>query len=87
MLIKPNLMALDDSFPMPLYGGLTTTRLVEDMVILLKERGVASITVGEGSTYGRSFGLPTRNAPMAVMVSPGRGGIRISKKALTPSIP
>lgn len=59
VFIKPNLVALDEGFPMPLYGVLTTTRLVQDMVILLKEHGVASITIGEGSVYGRNFGVPT----------------------------
>jgi uncharacterized protein (DUF362 family) len=57
--IKPNLVALDESFPMPLYGVVTTTRLVHDMVLLLKEHGVQSITIGEGSVYGKNFGVPT----------------------------
>jgi uncharacterized protein (DUF362 family) len=57
--IKPNLVALDESFPMPLFGVVTTTRLVHDMVLLLKEHGVESITIGEGSVYGKSFGVPT----------------------------
>ncbi|MCF8061748.1 MAG: DUF362 domain-containing protein [Deltaproteobacteria bacterium] len=57
--IKPNLVALDESFPIPLYGVVTTTRLVHDMVLLLKEHGVESITIGEGSVYGRNFGVPT----------------------------
>ncbi|MFO7785778.1 MAG: DUF362 domain-containing protein [Thermodesulfobacteriota bacterium] len=57
--IKPNLVALDESFPMPLFGVVTTTRLVHDMVILLKEHGVESITIGEGSAYGKNFGVPT----------------------------
>ena len=30
------------AFPMPYYGVLTTTRLVHDMVILLKEHGITS---------------------------------------------
>ncbi len=49
VFIKPNLVALDEGFPMPLYGVLTTTRLVHDMVLLLKEQGVGSITIAEGS--------------------------------------
>ncbi len=57
--IKPNLVALDESFPMPLFGVVTTTRLVHDMVILLKEHGVDSITIGEGSVYGKNFGVTT----------------------------
>ncbi len=59
VLIKPNLMALDDTYPMPFYGVYTTTRLVQDMVILLKEHGVERITIGEGSAYGKHFGVET----------------------------
>lgn len=59
VLIKPNLVAMDDRFPMALYGVLTTTRLVEDMVILLKEHGVKRITIAEGSVRGGDFGLGT----------------------------
>ncbi|MGD8386100.1 MAG: DUF362 domain-containing protein [Desulfobacteraceae bacterium] len=59
VFIKPNLVALDERFPIPLFGVLTTTRLVHDMVILLKERGVDHITIGEGSVYGKGFGVPT----------------------------
>lgn len=59
VFIKPNLVALDEGFPMPLYGVLTTTRLVHDMVLLLKEQDVGSITIGEGSVYGKNFGVPT----------------------------
>jgi len=57
--IKPNLMALDDRYPMPLYGVFTTTRLVHDMVFLLKEFGVDHITIGEGSVRGKDFGVST----------------------------
>ena len=57
--IKPNLVALDDRYPMPLYGVFTTTRLVHDMVILLKEFGVNHITIGEGSVRGKDFGVST----------------------------
>ena len=51
VFIKPNLVGYDDSFPMPLYGIFTTTRLVEDMIIALKDYGVKKITIGEGSVY------------------------------------
>jgi len=57
--IKPNLVALDDRYPMPLYGVFTTTRLVHDMVLLLKEFGVDHITIGEGSARGKDFGVST----------------------------
>jgi uncharacterized protein (DUF362 family) len=59
VLIKPNLMALDDRYPMSLYGVFTTTRLVHDMVILLKEYGMEKISIGEGSTRGKHYGVST----------------------------
>ena len=59
VFIKPNLVAMDEQYPMPLYGVYTTTRLVHDMVILLKEHGAEKITIGEGSVYGKGFGLKT----------------------------
>lgn len=59
VFIKPNLVALDDRYPMPLYGVFTTTRLVHDMVVLLKEFGVDHITIGEGSVRGKDFGVST----------------------------
>ena len=59
VFVKPNLVALDDRYPMPLYGVFTTTRLVHDMVVLLKEFGVDHITIGEGSVRGKGFGVST----------------------------
>jgi uncharacterized protein (DUF362 family) len=59
VLIKPNLVSLDDQYPMTLYGVFTTTRLVHDMVILLKEYGVDKISIGEGSVRGKGYGVPT----------------------------
>ena len=46
VFIKPNLVAMDSQYPMALYGIFTTTRLVQDMVLLLKEFGVGNITIG-----------------------------------------
>ena len=59
VFIKPNLVALDDRYPMPLYGVFTTTRLVHDMVTVLKGFGIRHITIGEGSVRGKDFGVPT----------------------------
>jgi uncharacterized protein (DUF362 family) len=59
VFLKPNLVAWEDKYPMPLYGVFTTTRLVHDMIILLKEQGVEKITVAEGSTHGKGFGVGT----------------------------
>ena len=52
VLIKPNLVGWDPVFPVAPYGVYTTSRLVEDMVIILKEFGVNQITIGEGSAQG-----------------------------------
>ncbi|MBN2032586.1 MAG: DUF362 domain-containing protein [Deltaproteobacteria bacterium] len=57
--IKPNLVAFDDRYPMPLYGVFSTTRLVHDMVFLLKEFGINHISIGEGSFRGKDFAVST----------------------------
>ena len=52
VLIKPNLLGWDPVFPVAPYGVYTTSRLVEDMVIQLKEFGIRDITIGEGNSQG-----------------------------------
>ncbi len=50
--IKPNIVFWTRHIPFPKWGVLTTSRVVEDMVILLKERGIDEITILEGiATY------------------------------------
>lgn len=49
VLIKPNLVVWLDGVNFPKFGVLTTARLIEDMVILLAERGVKDITLAEGA--------------------------------------
>ena len=50
--IKPNIVFWARHIPFPKWGVLTTSRVVEDMVILLKERGIEEITILEGiGTY------------------------------------
>ncbi len=49
VVIKPNLVAWDDEYPIAPFGVYTTTKLVEDLIICLKEFGCTSITIGEGS--------------------------------------
>ena len=49
VLIKPNLVGWDPVYPIAPYGVYTTSRLVEDMVTLLKDYGVKDIIIGEGS--------------------------------------
>lgn len=49
VMIKPNLVAWDERYPIPPFGVYTTTRLVEDLVICLKDFGCSQIAIGEGS--------------------------------------
>lgn len=49
VLIKPNLVTWDDQYTIAPFGVFTTTRLIEDMIILLKDYGCKDIFVGEGS--------------------------------------
>jgi uncharacterized protein (DUF362 family) len=60
VLIKPNLVGWDPDYPLAPYGVYTTSRLVEDMVILLSNYGVKDIAIGEGSV--RRVGLKKRQA-------------------------
>jgi len=53
VFIKPNVIFWTRKTVFPKYGVITTSRLVEDAVVLLKERGIDDITIGEG--------LATRN--------------------------
>jgi len=55
VFIKPNLVGYGTIFPMPLYGIFTTTRLVEDTIIALKDYGAKRIIVGEGSVYIKGY--------------------------------
>ena len=48
VFIKPNIVFWSRTTPFPKWGVITTSRVVEDMVILLKERGIADIIIGEG---------------------------------------
>ena len=48
VFIKPNIVFWSRFGPFPTYGIIATSRVVEDMVILLKERGIKKIMIGEG---------------------------------------
>jgi uncharacterized protein (DUF362 family) len=48
VFIKPNVIYWTSKTVFPKYGVITTSRVVEDAVILLKERGIDDITIGEG---------------------------------------
>jgi uncharacterized protein (DUF362 family) len=49
VFIKPNIVFWTRKVAFPKWGVITTSRVVEDMVVLLKERGVSEITIGEGT--------------------------------------
>jgi uncharacterized protein (DUF362 family) len=48
VFVKPNIVFWTRAVPFPKWGVITTTRVVEDMIVLLKERGIDDITIGEG---------------------------------------
>jgi uncharacterized protein (DUF362 family) len=48
VFIKPNIVFWTRTTPFPKWGVITTSRVIEDMVILLKERGIDEITIVEG---------------------------------------
>ena len=48
VFIKPNIVFWTQSTNFPKWGSITSSRVVEDIVLLLKERGIDDITIGEG---------------------------------------
>jgi uncharacterized protein (DUF362 family) len=50
VFIKPNIVFWTRTTPFPKWGVVTTSRVIEDMVTLLKERGIDRITITEGIT-------------------------------------
>jgi uncharacterized protein (DUF362 family) len=53
VFIKPNVVTWTRTGAFPKWGVLTTSRVVEDTVVLLKEHGVDDITIGEGPVLSR----------------------------------
>ncbi|MFO7952584.1 MAG: DUF362 domain-containing protein [Bacillota bacterium] len=48
VFIKPNIVYWTKACAFPKWGVITTSRVVEDVVVLLKEHGIEDITIGEG---------------------------------------
>jgi uncharacterized protein (DUF362 family) len=48
VFIKPNIAFWTRAVAFPKWGVVTTSRIVEDIIVLLKERGIDDITIGEG---------------------------------------
>ena len=59
VFIKPNIVFWTKSVPFPKWGVITTSRVVEDMVVLLKERGIDNIAIGEGTVIAKPKDLET----------------------------
>ncbi|SPJ15544.1 conserved hypothetical protein [Syntrophobacter sp. SbD2] len=49
VFVKPNIVLWTRLTPFPKWGVITTSRVINDMVCLLKERGIDDITIGEGT--------------------------------------
>ena len=52
VFIKPNIVFWTEKVPFPKWGVITSSRVVEDIVIILKEHGIDDITIGEGIVGG-----------------------------------
>lgn len=48
VFIKPNIVFWTSSTDFPKWGVITTSRVIEDIVLYLKEMGIKTITIGEG---------------------------------------
>ncbi len=48
VFIKPNIVFWTKAVNFPKWGVITTSRVIEDIVHILKERGIDDITIGEG---------------------------------------
>ncbi len=49
VFVKPNIVFWTRLVQFPKWGVITTSRVIHDMVCLLKERGIDDITLGEGT--------------------------------------
>ncbi len=48
VFIKPNVVYWNKNCDFPKWGVITTSRVIEDVIILLKEKGIEDIQIGEG---------------------------------------
>lgn len=49
VFVKPNIVFWTKVVDFPKWGVITTSRVVEDMIVILMEHGVNDITIGEGT--------------------------------------
>ena len=60
VLIKPNLVGWDNRGPYPPFGVLSTSTVLEELIIALKDRGVNHISIGEASITCKDIGSSTQ---------------------------
>jgi len=51
VFIKPNIVFWTRATDFPKWGVITTSRIIEDTIITLKEKGINRIIIGEGSVF------------------------------------
>jgi len=61
IFIKPNIVFWTKAVDFPKYGVITTSRVVEDMVVLLKERGIDDITISDGTVLRNPKDMETQS--------------------------
>jgi uncharacterized protein (DUF362 family) len=54
IFIKPNIVYWNQYTNFPKWGVITTSRVIEDVVILLNERGINNISIGETFKLGKN---------------------------------
>lgn len=60
ILLKPNLVwGGGGTNKIPKYGFVTTSKIVEDIIELLRQRGCENISIGEGATEDKELGSDT----------------------------
>ncbi len=56
VLIKPNLVVWLDKYPYAPYGVITSSRVLEEIIKLLKDHGVNDISLGDGCALNKDVG-------------------------------
>ncbi len=60
VFIKPNIVFWTKAVNFPKYGVITTSRVVQDMVLLLKERGIDDISISDGTVLRNPKDMETQ---------------------------
>jgi uncharacterized protein (DUF362 family) len=73
VFVKPNIVFWTKAVPFPKWGVITTSRVIEDMVVLLKEREINDITIGEGTV---TMNPKDRETPAHAFETLGYGALK-----------